>query len=238
MREQYLYWHILHRKRRKQIRCAGMDSSQLIGFSCTLCLIPNSSSIVTPSVSAIIGRSIISGIVALFSHFEIACDDTPIIPARFSCVRPLSLRSSAIFSPNVFIFYRFPSLLLLFSVNRDPYYISCFKKCTDIIGRVIPTVLIENQPKKAESGYGFDPPNSLPKGWLTVRSILSLLYCPRAYLPPVLHSFFRLVTDCKSTLSQAFRFCFFIFPPRRRQSAKEQVSSIYHQRSKTVYRMQ
>ena len=125
-----------------------MDSSQLIGFSCTLCLIPNSSSIVTPSVSAIIGRSIISGIVALFSHFEIACDDTPIIPERFSCVRPLSLRSSAIFSPNVFIFYRFPSLLLLFSVNRDPYYISCFKKFTDIIGRVMPTVLIENQPKK------------------------------------------------------------------------------------------
>lgn len=148
MREQYPYWHILHRKRRKQIRCAGMDSSQLIGFSCTLCLIPNSSSIVTPSVSAIIGRSIISGIVALFSHFEIACDDTPIIPERFSCVRPLSLRSLAIFSPNVFIFYHFPSLLLLFSVNRDPYYISCFKKFTDIIGRVMPTVLIENQPKK------------------------------------------------------------------------------------------
>ena len=33
----------------------------MIGFSCTLCLIPKSSSIVTPSVSAIIGRSIIDG---------------------------------------------------------------------------------------------------------------------------------------------------------------------------------
>jgi len=82
----------------------------------------------------------------LFSHFEIACDDIPMIPARFSCVRPLSLRSSAIFSPNVFIFYRSPYFVTSFFSQLQSYYISNSEKCTDIIGRVIPTVTGENQP--------------------------------------------------------------------------------------------
>ena len=98
--------------------------------------------------------------VALFSHFDIACGETPIVPARFSCVIPLSLRRSAILSPMVFIFYRsfFVSFVsrstafLLYMIFRKKYrydlasQLNCFdRKSTKGNASIIVFICPRNQ---------------------------------------------------------------------------------------------
>lgn len=62
---------------------------------------------------------------ALFSHLDIACEDTFSAAARVSCVMFFSFRNSAILSPTDFIHVFLSAIKILFTVTA---YVSIIKE--------------------------------------------------------------------------------------------------------------